>query len=222
MKSQSPTAVLMGDIVQSREHSPAGLNRLFNKEIANANEKHKGIISPLTITLGDEFQGLTDTLTTAFRIAREIRFQLLKKNVSCRFVIGTVTVETEINRSNSWNMMGPGLAEARSKLAAKETDALYAFSFPKQPLTELLFDGLGSSLGHIENNWSEAQIKYVAEVALRKGTTNLAIAKSLGVSSNSLYSALRAAHFKFYSGQVELVDRALKMMDGHTKRTGAK
>jgi hypothetical protein len=53
-----------------RARSVKTVHRVFNKAIDFANERYAdGIESPLTITLGDEFQGLLRTLSHAWRAA---------------------------------------------------------------------------------------------------------------------------------------------------------
>ena len=55
--------VLMGDLVRSeRAPAPEALHDAFNRAVAQENRRHADVIvSPLTITLGDEFQGLVAT-----------------------------------------------------------------------------------------------------------------------------------------------------------------
>lgn len=71
----------MGDIVASRKaQSDILLYKIFNNIIVKTNKKFTDlIISPLTITLGDEFQGLTKNLKDSFKIANFLRTELLKK-----------------------------------------------------------------------------------------------------------------------------------------------
>ncbi|TMV59141.1 hypothetical protein FGG78_35990, partial [Thioclava sp. BHET1] len=58
--SEQRVAVLMGDIVRSETSlAPDLLYARFNAAIDALNQDHAGsLASPLTITLGDEFQGL--------------------------------------------------------------------------------------------------------------------------------------------------------------------
>ncbi len=74
-------SILMGDIVASRKaQSDILLYKIFNNIIVKTNKKFTDlIISPLTITLGDEFQGLTKNLKDSFKIANFLRTELLKK-----------------------------------------------------------------------------------------------------------------------------------------------
>ena len=69
-------AVVMGDLVASEAAtSRRALHRVFNAAIDDVNAAQRAtLVSPLTITLGDEFQGLADTLADAIRIARRVRW----------------------------------------------------------------------------------------------------------------------------------------------------
>ncbi|MFD2134716.1 hypothetical protein ACFSLT_04795 [Novosphingobium resinovorum] len=82
--------------------------------------------SPLTITLGDEFQGPFTSLVAAAQAAREIRFELLGKDIDCRFVIGSIDLRTPVNSRRAWNMMGPGFADARERLGKSALRAVTA------------------------------------------------------------------------------------------------
>lgn len=56
----------MGDVIQSRNYEPSDLRRKFLKLIHACNESMAdGILSPYTVTLGDEFQGVASSLNDA-------------------------------------------------------------------------------------------------------------------------------------------------------------
>ena len=95
-KQARPLAILMGDLVASeRARSLRAIHRAFNEAVDFANKHYAASIeSPLTITLGDEFQGFTGTLSHAWAIASALRLRLLAADVSCRFVIGTADPDT--------------------------------------------------------------------------------------------------------------------------------
>jgi len=207
-------AVLMGDLIGSeRARSVTAVHRAFNKAIATANKSYaKSIASPLTITLGDEFQGLLSTLTHAWDVASELRLGLLVANVSCRFVIGTAQLETPLNRKEAWNMMGNGLAEARDKLNDKRTGSVYRFSLPQETIVESLLDAVGDSLTEVERGWTPTQLEYYS--GARDGSrTNAAIARSFGVTPRSLYKVLHAARAEFHRRQSAVLRRALTTLD---------
>ncbi|KAK0348888.1 hypothetical protein LTR94_035341, partial [Friedmanniomyces endolithicus] len=102
----------MGDLVASEAAtSRRALHRVFNAAIDEVNAAQRAtLVSPLTITLGDEFQGLADTLADAIRIARRVRFALMAQDVACRVLVGEVAIDTPVNPERAWNMMGDGLS----------------------------------------------------------------------------------------------------------------
>ncbi len=73
---RSKSAVIMGDIIGSQNVIDVQkMHRLFNEVITEINKEYEDdILSPLTITLGDEFQGLISNLYNAFEIASRMRF----------------------------------------------------------------------------------------------------------------------------------------------------
>ena len=212
-KSQS-FAVLMGDLIGSeRARSVTAVHRAFNKAIDTANKSYlASIASPLTITLGDEFQGLLRTLVHAWSVASELRLRLLVANVSCRFVIGTAQLETPLNPKEAWNMMGNGLAEARDKLNDKRTASVYRFSLPGETTVEWLLDAVGDSLTEVERGWTPTQLEYYSGTR-DESRTNAAIAKGFGVTPRSLYKVLHAARAEFHRRQSAVVRRTLTALD---------
>jgi hypothetical protein len=201
----------MGDIVASEAAaSVKAMHQAFNKAIAAANKKYAPL-SPLTITHGDEFQGLTNTLVSAWDIAAALRLRLLQDDLRCRFVVGLVRIETPLNPERAWNMMGPGLAEARDRLNRKQDANAYRFSLPGDDLVQALLDAVGDSLTQIETGWTETQRRYYA--ASLGERTNAKTAAALGVSERALYKVLRAAHADFYGRQSNTIVNAMAALD---------
>jgi hypothetical protein len=207
-------AILMGDIVGSEAApSVAAVHRAFNKAIGWANERHgAAILSPLTITLGDEFQGLLGGLENAWRVAAELRFRLMRENIWCRFVVGVARIETRVNPERAWNMMGPGLGAARDKLNDKASSNAHRFSFPDDPAIELLTDAVGDAITQIEAGWTATQKEYVLRARLT-GQTPAKIAKSMKVSQGAVYKVLRAAQSDYYDRQSSALRKALALQD---------
>jgi hypothetical protein len=207
-------AVLMGDIVDS-ENSPSlnAVHRAFNAAIDSANDKHvANIVSPLTITLGDEFQGLLTGLAHAWDAAADLSMKLMLAKISCRFVIGVAELETPLNTKKAWNMMGGGLSAARDKLNDKRPRNAYRFSLPNDWIMESLLDAVGETITQIEGAWTVTQLRYYAK-SLGWQRTHAQLAKSLGVGSRSLYKVLRAARADFHKRQSKILRGALKGLD---------
>ncbi len=207
-------AVLMGDIVGSeRAPSLRTVHKTFNKAIDAANQAYAAsIASPLTITLGDEFQGLIDSLAHAWDIASALRLRLLVDGVACRFVIGFTELESPLNTKQAWNMLGRGLAAARDTLNDKSSGNAYRFSLPDEPLIAPLLNAVGDTLTLVERDWTATQLAYYAQT--RESTrSNAALAKKLGVTPRSLYKVLRAARADLHARQSGVVRATLQSLD---------
>lgn len=213
--------VLMGDIVASRNtESEKNLHSNFNEVIKKINRKYKNkIISPFTITLGDEFQGLVDNLKDAFLISNEMRIELLTKKLNMRFVIGNAEIDSSIiNKENSWNMIGDGLAETRELLNDKKSKNCYRFYFinKKNDLKEViiikLLSTLGLSMTSLESKWTDKQIETIYEYR-NSDLTREELAEKLGKNRNSLYKNLKSAQVELYEEQIEAIVSSLKKYD---------
>jgi hypothetical protein len=211
---RSRYAVLMGDIVGSeRAPSPQAVHKTFNKAVRRANElRANHIASPLTITLGDEFQGLLTALEQAWDAAVALRLELLLTGIRCRFVLGVATLKTPLNTKEAWNMMGSGLSTARDKLNDKRITSVYRFSLPDAPVEELLLDTVGDALTQHEDAWTPTQLEYYAKSrAARRG--NADVARKLGVSVRSLYKVLHAGRADVHKRHVQAIRSALTQLD---------
>ena len=55
--------IVMADVIRSRSYDGGDLMREFGRIVKECNVTHTGaLLSPYTITLGDEFQGVAGTL----------------------------------------------------------------------------------------------------------------------------------------------------------------
>lgn len=108
--------ILMGDIIKSRKSNGSELAQQFAALIDFLNQKfEKNILSPLTITLGDEFQGVVEDKKTGVAIILEAEHYLLTNsvNLSLRFVLNYGAIETPINDRIAHGMLGVGLSTTR-------------------------------------------------------------------------------------------------------------
>ena len=204
-------AVVMGDIVASEAAaSVKAMHQAFNKAVVAANRKYTPL-SPLTITLGDEFQGMASTMAIAWEIVASLRLRLLLDGLQCRFVVGVARIETPLNTERAWNMMGPGLAEARERLNQKQAENAYRFSLPEDHLLQSLLDAVGDGITQTEAGWTATQLEYYT--ASRSGRTNAKIATTLGISERGFYKVLRAAHADFHNRQSIVIAEAMAALD---------
>ena len=213
MKEARTFVVLMGDLVRSEGAADvAALHRAFNEVVAKHNRRYAtDLASPLTITLGDEFQGLLTSLVAGAKVLHDIRLELLQRAIDCRFVLGLAELATPVNAQQAWNMMGPGLSRARHKLNEKPELSRYGFSLPQEPLLETALEALGVGLTLIERGWSQRQLSDMA--ALLAGQAPTALAAQRRVSVQNIYKIRASAHFDAYVHQWHAMLEVLAALD---------
>jgi hypothetical protein len=157
--------ILMADIVGSSKRKAKTLMQDFKKIVADTNRRNAiNILSPLTITLGDEFQGVVKNSSAAIKIVFELEQRLLsvKKGFKLRYVIQEGEIETKLNKERAYEMLGPGLTEAREKLTAmKSAKTRFQVSLQDKELSEKL-NLMLIVLQGITDKWTPVQQKIVA------------------------------------------------------------
>ncbi|MEP0453634.1 MAG: SatD family protein [Parasphingorhabdus sp.] len=208
---ENPLIAVMGDLVASEEaESRQELHRDFNAAVDTINIKYnKQLRSPLTITLGDEFQGLAADFPSAFDIAHDMRLTLLKQDIFCRFVVGQVDLQTPVNPDRAWNMMADGLAEARARLEDKADPNAYRFSFLEDQRCAPLLEVIGAAMTDIEESWTSTQRAYLISRVL-DGESVKDIAARHNVSARTVYNVLGLAGFSLYDRQLQAIRSFLK------------
>lgn len=157
--------ILMADIVGNSARKGKPLMASFKKVVEEVNEKNaSGIHSPLTITLGDEFQGVVKNTKSALQVIFDMEKQLmtLRSPFKLRYVIQEGEIDTPVNRKIAHEMLGPGLTEARKRLMALKTSKQrFEVALENKEVTEsmnllfVIFQG-------ISDQWTQAQQKVVA------------------------------------------------------------
>ncbi len=111
--------ILMADIENSGDLAPKTVLAEFKKLVKTFNSKHANKIkSPLTITLGDEFQGITNSIQNGLEIIFLIEEFIIKAklNFRLRYVLYYGAIDTKINTEIAHAMLGSGLTSARKTL----------------------------------------------------------------------------------------------------------
>lgn len=113
--------IVMADIVASRELDQAAAMKHFQQLVNIVNKKSgQALISPLTITLGDEFQGIVRGISDLPALVFELEEQalMLGTGFKLRYVFYEGKIDTPINHEVAHGMMGTGLTHAREELTA--------------------------------------------------------------------------------------------------------
>lgn len=132
--------IVIGDIVSNSSHSEAELNRHFETLVIDANRHlHDDILSPYTITLGDELQGVSASLECAVKSVFYMEEELLKRKLTfkLRYVIYYGEITTEISTRIAHGMLGSGLAKARQIITDKRRDRpKFSIALPERKQSE--------------------------------------------------------------------------------------
>ena len=148
--------ILMADIVDSRRSDQNELMSTFKKLTAEVNLKHKKkLLSPITITLGDEFQCIVKDISKAVTLILELEEKLVvsQAGFKLRYVLYEGIIDTPINQDIAYGMLGEGLTKAREALEnSKQTNIRYSFHLRKQQAAAALTASL-SIYQSITDDW---------------------------------------------------------------------
>jgi hypothetical protein len=111
--------ILMADIISSSKKNANLLMEQFKDVISKVNNlQNKNLFSPLTITLGDEFQGVVKNLENSIEVIFMIEESILESSydIKLRYVLNYGEIETKINSNIAHEMLGSGLTNTRKRL----------------------------------------------------------------------------------------------------------
>ena len=114
--------ILMGDVIRSSKQDARQLRKEFMGLVSLCKQKlEHDIISPYTVTLGDEFQGIAASLQAVIEAMFFMEETILRKGLAfkIRYVGVHGAIDTPINRLKAHTMMGAGLTKARGLLTDK-------------------------------------------------------------------------------------------------------
>jgi len=117
--------ILMADVVDSRSKPGRVLGKQLNSIVTSANSS-PGVLSPFVVTLGDEFQGVVDSLASACQLILKFEGECIRRKVKfrLRYSLHKGLIETPINHERAHGMLGPGLTRARELLNNKSPGRL--------------------------------------------------------------------------------------------------
>jgi hypothetical protein len=128
--------ILMADVVKSRDQEPVAMMQAFNTLVRDLNTMFGcRLLSPVTITLGDEFQGVPDSFLTSCELILWLEEQRIDRSLSftLRYVLHEGDIATPLNSEHAWGMLGQGLTDAREFLQEakkKELSVLVSIGHP--------------------------------------------------------------------------------------------
>jgi hypothetical protein len=193
-KPQMKYVAIIGDIksskaIPNRLDFQNSLNDIF-KVISIDN---KSIVSPYTITLGDEFQALYNSAKGL--LTDIIRIMALLYPVRIRFSIGLGDIDTEINPKQALGMDGSAFHIAREGIIRMKNDEISRKAMPSITLNSdsktqnsLLIDSF-NIVSYMLERMSQNQLNILLGVVNNDSIP--AIASKMDVSEQAVYKGIR-------------------------------
>jgi len=180
--------VLIGDIKGSKNLLPdkrKEIQQKLNKLFEDINKQSSVLVSPFTITLGDEFQAVYQKADDIFYHSWLILSAL--HPVKVRFSYGVGTLSTPVNEEQAIGMDGPAFYAARKGMdQLKDNEYLYRFIFHKQegPILNLINESLHLISVQIRE-WNKNRMDILP--MLKDGVEVKEIKFILGISETAIY-----------------------------------
>lgn len=107
--------VLIGDILGSKQlPERAAFQRQLKRLLAGLNGRRQTLVSPYTLTLGDEFQAVYRDASGVFADIFTLQSRIAP--VQARFAVAVGEIVTPLNHRQSIGMDGPAFHRARARL----------------------------------------------------------------------------------------------------------
>jgi SatD family (SatD) len=184
--------VLIGDIVNSQSISRRSeiqekLNNIFKKL-----NNHKSLLSPYTITLGDEFQAVYNKADLIFSHIWQISLAIYPLKI--RFSLGVGDITTKINKKQAIGMDGPAFYNARNGLnILKETGFLFIITADELKSKEIIKQSL-FLISHLSGNWKKSRLDILT--LLFENFSVMEISKKLKITDKAVYKSIDAGALK--------------------------
>ncbi|MBI2497629.1 MAG: hypothetical protein HYV75_06860 [Opitutae bacterium] len=202
---------LIGDIVDSKGLPKRGE---FQTELAaglkEISSRNPALVSPYTITLGDEFQAVYKSADTLFADI----FSILRRihPVRARFAVGVGGLSTEINRKQALGMDGPAFHRAREAMNELKASR-YLIRLQGAPAGDSAADPW-KLLNHLLNlvtykigGWEGNRLRIIQ--GLLNGESVAVLEKELRISNVAVYKNINAAALDELQGLCEEMTRLL-------------
>jgi len=218
--------VLIGDIKRSKTIN----NRIqFQKNLKlmfeSINQKYeKDIVKNLTITLGDEFQGVFNRFDNILEIIEKISFFVWP--VSIRFGIGygDLLFDNSLSKSDPFNSDGEAFWFAREAIdEIKANENVNKIDIKSNVLikgnnnlNDMVTNEMLNLIEVIKVNWSKVQSETILFIIENYGLTNdfvqSEVSKELDIMPNTLNARLKRSYFNNYVNGVVIINEIMRKM----------
>jgi len=180
--------VLIGDIVASKKiRQRQKFQSEFQELIHSLNAEHKEkIVSPLTITLGDEFQGLMNDSRNLFLIIHKIQSSF--QNITFRFALSVGDILTKINHNSAIGMDGAGFHFARDGMEKNKIEKRN-FSYEGGQPETIIIDNMLKWIDRTTTKWKREKWKTL--LLKQQGKSQKEIEQQINISQSAISQNLK-------------------------------
>lgn len=197
---------LIGDIIDSKKIADRGqAQQKLLALMKELNQKYQQwLVSPFTVTTGDEFQALLKPNTQLFQMIDDLVLAFAPHQI--RFGIGLGKMLTDINPKQSIGSDGPAYWRAREAINRIHAKNDYgsnhlAVSLENEESSQLI-NSILATCSFIKGKWTPSQLEILqcllAQGIYDEGFSNKKIAELLGVSPSALNKRIKASGLKIY------------------------
>ena len=181
---------LIGDVVASRAAAlRAALQRQLQSALAAAGRRARGVASPYTLTLGDEFQAVYRRADTVF--ADIVGIMADVHPVRVRFALGVGPLATRLNPRQALGMDGPAFHHARAALGALKADGHLLRVASGVEAEWALANRALNLCSHQMESWTRNRLAILAALLRERKPDD--IGSELGISTVAIYKNINAA-----------------------------
>lgn len=199
---------IIGDVIDSKKlNTRSAVQESLQRALARINQTYAHcLVSPFTLTLGDEFQALLYPNQEVFQMIDTLRLSLYP--VSLRFGIGIGDIVTAINPLQSIGADGPAYWNARSAIDWVHdkddygTTNIRVSTAQEASLQEDTLNTLLATGEFLYAKWTEKHREMLQRLIgtqeYDESFNHQALAKELGIEPSGLTKRLKASGLKLY------------------------
>ncbi len=182
--------VLIGDVIASKKiKDRSAAQKRLASSFKKINSSNRNIISPYTITLGDEFQAVYNSPQKLFADIWKISLALYPEKSRYSIAVGEIT--TKLNKVQAIGMDGPAFYFARKGLEdLKQSAYIFNFNEAEERFDLHLIQQTLFLISHLSYNWNVTRISIL--IMMLEGLSAKEISKKLKVSSQAVYKNISA------------------------------
>ena len=188
----SNVIVLIADLKSSRELDEvqrAEIQQRLTSVLKELNSYNPSLLSPHTITLGDEFQAVYSNADGLFAVAWRVLEELYPISVRFSWAIGSLN--TPINRKQALGMDGPAFHQARAHIEAMKKDAgLFMISTEEGNAPIKLANSSLRLISDQLRSWSQNRFSILSRLVREQKVSD--IADELDLSEVAVYKNRKA------------------------------